>query len=141
MILIHSPMEKRRRIPLTPLIDVIFILVMFFLLSSTFGVWRPLDVALGNGEPVGTTENSQIPATPSVLIVLKMSAVSDIPELVVNGVSVSFDELGKVLDRLAEVGAEAAVLVPHEATDFQQVVRILDTAKATKIKRVSLKLD
>ncbi|WP_428674187.1 ExbD/TolR family protein, partial [Roseibium sp.] len=47
MISIHRHSEKRRRIPLTPLIDVIFILVMFFLLSSTFGVWRPLDVALG----------------------------------------------------------------------------------------------
>ena len=28
MILIHPPIGKRRRIPLTPLIDVIFILVM-----------------------------------------------------------------------------------------------------------------
>ena len=141
MILIHNPVGKRRRIPLTPLIDVIFILVMFFLLSSSFGIWRPLDVALNAGEPVAAAQSPQASTTPSVLIVLKMSAGSNVAELIVNGVSVPLDELGRELDRLAEAGAEAAVLVPHKATDFQQVVRILDAAKATKIKRVSLKLD
>jgi len=39
---------KRRRglqVSLTPLIDVVFILLLFFLLSSTFTQWRELNVA------------------------------------------------------------------------------------------------
>ncbi len=141
MIQIHNPVGKRRRIPLTPLIDVIFILVMFFLLSSTFGIWRPLDVALGSGESVGAADNSRTSTAPAVLIVLKMGAGSDIPELIVNGLPVPLGELGSELNRLAAAGAETAVLIPHKATDFQQVVHILDAAKATNMKRVSLKLD
>ena len=141
MILIHTPIGKRRRIPLTPLIDVIFILVMFFLLSSSFGIWRPLDVALGGGEAAVAAADPQARASPSVLIVLNRGADPDSPELIVNGISIPADDLAAELNRLAEAGAEAAVLVPDKTSDFQQVVRILDEAKTSRIKRVSLKLD
>ncbi len=64
MISIETPLARRKRIPLTPLIDVIFILIMFFLLSSTFGVWRPLEVALGGGAPAGGQRHNRTPAFP-----------------------------------------------------------------------------
>ncbi|MCX4187566.1 ExbD/TolR family protein [Methylophaga sp. OBS4] len=35
----------RRAISLTPLIDVVFILLLFFMLSSTFMQWRQIDVS------------------------------------------------------------------------------------------------
>jgi biopolymer transport protein ExbD len=35
----------RRAISLTPLIDVVFILLLFFMLSSTFIQWRQVDVS------------------------------------------------------------------------------------------------
>ena len=35
----------RRAISLTPLIDVVFILLLFFMLSSTFIQWRQIDVS------------------------------------------------------------------------------------------------
>ncbi|MDN3719157.1 hypothetical protein QW131_07840 [Roseibium salinum] len=59
----------------------------------------------------------------------------------VNGIDVPLDNLAGELDRLAGRGAEDAVLVPARGTSFQQVVRILDEARLSEIKRVSLKLD
>jgi len=141
MILIHPPIGKRRRIPLTPLIDVIFILVMFFLLSSTFGIWRPLDVGLGSGERSGVSGTTAAQGTPPVLINLRAGQGSAQPQLVVNGVNVPLNMLAEELDRLAAAGAQAAVLIPDATIDFQQVVRVLDEAKASRLKRVGLKLE
>lgn len=141
MIQIHPPIGKRRRIPLTPLIDVIFILVMFFLLSSTFGIWRPLDVALGGGDKSGVSQTAAAPGVPAVLINLRAGPGAAQPQLVVNGISVPLNQLAKELDRLAAAGAQAAVLIPDSTIDFQQVVRALDEAKTSQLRRVSLQLD
>lgn len=40
-----SPVRRAKGISLTPLIDVVFILLLFFMLSSTFITWRELNVA------------------------------------------------------------------------------------------------
>lgn len=141
MILIHPPIGKRKRIPLTPLIDVIFILVMFFLLSSTFGIWRPLDVALSSGDTTGVADAAAVKGAPAVLINLRAGPGSAQPQLVVNGINVPLNTLAEELNRLAEAGAQAAVLIPDATIDFQQVVRVLDEAKTSRLKRVSLKLD
>ncbi|PVB63599.1 biopolymer transporter ExbD [Labrenzia sp. 011] len=140
MISIRTPLAKRRRIPLTPLIDVIFILVMFFLLSSTFGIWRPLEISLG-GETAGESPPPAVESAPSVLILARTQHTTGTLRLNVNGLDVELEELAAELDRLAGLGAESAVLMPAGGTGFQEVVRILDEAKSSRIKRVSLKLD
>lgn len=40
-----TPVRRAKGISMTPLIDVVFILLLFFMLSSTFITWRELDVA------------------------------------------------------------------------------------------------
>jgi len=139
MISISSPVSGKRRIPLTPLIDVIFILIMFFLLSSTFGVWRPLDVILG-GSGSGNEGKASPSAAPDVLIQLRRGQAAYGIELVVNGIPVSFDGLTSELDRLARAGAQDAVLIPPADTDFQQIVHVLDAARASGIENVRLHL-
>ncbi|THK40217.1 hypothetical protein E8Q33_15080, partial [Methylophaga sp. SB9B] len=44
MLLEHPLAAKRRLISLTPLIDVVFILLLFFMLSSGFTQWRQMDI-------------------------------------------------------------------------------------------------
>lgn len=48
---------KRRLISLTPLIDVVFILLVFFMLASSFMEWRLVDLQLG-GEGGGEVDPS-----------------------------------------------------------------------------------
>ena len=38
---------RRRLISLTPLIDVVFILLVFFMLASSFSQWRVVDLVVG----------------------------------------------------------------------------------------------
>ncbi|UES57637.1 biopolymer transporter ExbD [Roseibium aggregatum] len=141
MISIETPLARRKRIPLTPLIDVIFILIMFFLLSSTFGVWRPLEVALGGGAPAGGVEAQSNASVPAVLIVVKSVPGEDLFAVTVNGNELPLAGLAQELNRLAEAGARDAVLLPGKGTDFQQVVRILDEARTSKLTSVRLHLD
>lgn len=140
MILIPTPVARRKRISLTPLIDVIFILIMFFLLSSTFGIWRPLDVALDRPDRESSGAQAVAPQVPSILIMVGPPAADGSGELTVNGTTLAFEELAAELNRLAGRGATNALLIPDKATDFQQVVRILDEAKSSRLKRVSLHL-
>ena len=44
---IKRPSRPRAKIGLTPLIDVIFILLIFFMLATRFDVWQALDVGAG----------------------------------------------------------------------------------------------
>ncbi|MGM0412317.1 MAG: ExbD/TolR family protein [Pseudomonadota bacterium] len=48
---------RRRLISLTPLIDVVFILLVFFMLASTFMEWRLIDLQIG-GEGGGEVDPS-----------------------------------------------------------------------------------
>ncbi len=141
MLFIQTPLAKRRRIPLTPLIDVIFILIMFFLLSSTFGVWRPLDVGIGSSTAEKTNDQLINTGAPSVLIQIGQGASAEGMTIVVNGSSLELVELSAELNRLAGLGAESAILLPAKGTEFQSVIEILDEARTSKLKRISLKLN
>jgi len=141
MMSIPNPVGKRKRIPLTPLIDVIFILIMFFLLSSSFGVWRPLEVSLGAGGASAVPVRPEERTEPSVYIGIRTRPGPNGTVLNVNGVELPFGRLSRELNRLAGLGAETAILVPAGGTDFQHVVRVLDEARSSRIKRVSLQLD
>jgi len=140
MILIPTPIARRRRIPLTPLIDVIFILIMFFLLSSTFGVWRPLDVSLGRQPADQGAAQEAASSRPAILIVVREEQEGNRAQLTVNGVSLALEELSRELDRLAALGAAEALLVPERGADFQKVVRVLDEAKRSRVRSVRLHL-
>ncbi|MGB3596283.1 ExbD/TolR family protein [Pseudomonas neustonica] len=48
MLLEAFPGKKRRGISLTPLIDVVFILLLFFMLSSDFMHWRQISLSSAN---------------------------------------------------------------------------------------------
>ncbi len=45
--LLKIPQRRRRAISLTPLIDVVFILLVFFMLASSFTDWRHYDIGTG----------------------------------------------------------------------------------------------
>jgi biopolymer transport protein ExbD len=48
--------RRKHSISLTPLIDVVFILLVFFMLATSFTDWRPITLATGTSEaPAGET--------------------------------------------------------------------------------------
>jgi biopolymer transport protein ExbD len=98
----------RRRVSLTPLIDVIFLLLLFFMLSSTFAKFGEIELSQA---VAGTAP----PDTPSERAFLQLGA----ERLVLNGAPVTLDDL----DTRIEAGQ---VLVSLDAdTSAQRLVDLL----------------
>lgn len=140
MLRIEKPLKARKRLALTPLIDVIFILVMFFLLSSTFGVWQPLDVSLGRGE-AAAPEKQDAARAPSVLMTVRPGPDAGSMIVAINGAAVSEKSMVEELNRLASLGATDVLLLPSNTLSFQDVVHVLDLARSSNIARISMKVD
>ncbi|PIE36734.1 MAG: biopolymer transporter ExbD [Gammaproteobacteria bacterium] len=53
---IDSPAPARHGISLTPLIDVVFILLIFFMLASSFARWQGVELELGRSQTLNTSK-------------------------------------------------------------------------------------
>lgn len=72
----------RRRMSMTPLIDVIFLLLLFFMLSSTFSSFGEIELSQATG---GGTQSD----TASERVFVQLGA----ERLILNGIPVTMDEL------------------------------------------------
>lgn len=123
------PKAKRRRaqIGLTPLIDVVFILLVFFMLASSFLDWRSIDVT---GGKTGAAQ----PGLEGALLV-------DLQEegLRLSGEDVTPEEfLARIEARIAERPAQRIVIRPEEGVDVQRTVALLDRLSAIGASDVTL---
>jgi len=116
-----APTARRRSvISLTPLIDVVFILLVFFMLASSFLDWRTLalDTAAA-GAPA--------PAEEAPFLVQIETG-----ELRLNGAAIT---LATLIDaaRVRRPAAQPVSLQPMAETRVQAVVRVLDALNAAGV--------
>ncbi len=121
---------------------------MFFLLSSTFGIWRPLTVGLD--KPSAGSNPAATVADPGeahsggygVFIVVMPGETVDgdvaQPRILVNGEPVAPAALSRQLDALAERGARTAVLQPAASATLQDIVLVLDRARESRLADVTV---
>ena len=64
-----APPRPRRRPGLTPLIDVVFLLLVFFMLASRFGTEGALPLAAGGGDGVWEGPPRLVTVTPGAVLV------------------------------------------------------------------------
>src|SRR6266436_1921634 len=103
---IGEPSIIRRPIPLTPLIDVVFLLLMFFMLSSTFARFG----TLGNGAAQSAAEQQANASGGQQAAAGAIIVVSGPGDVAVNGTAVPRDRLAAQLDQLFAAGARRAAL-------------------------------
>ncbi|NQY27452.1 MAG: biopolymer transporter ExbD [Piscirickettsiaceae bacterium] len=60
MLLNLDPAPRREMISLTPLIDIVFILLLFFMLTSTFSRWQQIDLLAPSISDDTQTENLRV---------------------------------------------------------------------------------
>lgn len=114
----------RRRPNLTPMIDVVFLLLIFFMLASRFGVDRALPLAVaGSG---GTY------AGPPRLVELAPSGLS------LNGVPVAPDRLPDALAAMMQSPDDAIILRARDGADLQALVAVMDRLGAAGLTRLLL---
>lgn len=115
------PPRPRRRVGLTPMIDVVFLILVFFMLAARFGLETQMPLVLASG---GQAEAGP---PPRVLDLARQG-------LQLDGIARSRDEALALL--AAEEGA--VVLRPGEGVDVGMLVGLLDTLRAAGIGPVSV---
>ncbi len=127
-----SPRESRRElssINVTSLVDVIFILLLFFLLTTSFSDSAGLQVDLPEAS------SADLRVAPTDLIV----ALTEAGDIVVAGESVSLDELRRRMREHKERRPGASVIVQADAeVPHRRVVEVVDLAKSEGLPRLGI---
>jgi biopolymer transport protein ExbD len=123
----HIEPERHRTpfISLTPLIDVVFILLVFFMLATRFGQFYDLPVNVQPADSINKPDDKWL--------VIEVEADGD---LNLNGVSFTPDA---VADRLDTQKSKVWVTVSADAT-LQRALAAVDAIKAAGVKDVQLEL-
>lgn len=117
--------RPRRRPNLTPMIDVVFLLLVFFMLASRFGVERALPLALGAGGGGAYT------GPPRLVEVLPGGAA-------LNGTPVAPSALAQALSGLMQAPDDIVVLRARDGADVQALVSVMDLLTAAGLTRLVL---
>ena len=116
---------------LTPLIDMIFLLLLFFLLGSDFARFSQSQLAPPRG--TGGSEGMSQPA---------IITLAETGKLQWNGAGVTRTQMQERAAELIETDAEQLfVVMPTAATEVQQVVGVMDDLAAAGASAVTLERD
>ena len=117
-------------VPLTPMIDVVFLLLCFFVTSQIFAQWETeIDIALPTAATGGMPQ--RLPGEVIINVMADGTAV-------VNGQSLDDGELRTMMDRLVELFPGQPVLLrADKSTAYEHVVRVLDTCRQADIWNIS----
>lgn len=123
-----SPPRRRQLIGLTPLIDVVFILLIFFMLASSFSNWQSISL--------GVPGEGQVTASDSDTLVVRVLENGGVH---VNGELLGVDALVSSLRDIFASDPERAVVVrPDARVTLQRVVRIVEQLNAAGGSRISI---
>ncbi|MEX2630219.1 MAG: biopolymer transporter ExbD [Tistlia sp.] len=122
-----SGRRRRAGISLTPLIDVVFILLIFFMLASSFLDWRAIDM----NAPQRTGAGSSVEG--AVLVEVRRDGLR------LSGEIVSLDGLGRRMAGLLAERVDQKVLVrPAPGVALQDTVQVLDRLAGAGVTDLSL---
>ena len=119
---------RRRRPSLTPMIDVVFLLLIFFMLVARFGVDKVIDINL----PSALGQSSQYEGPPRLVEIKSGNLVS------LNGFDFPLDQLSSKLSELMP-SPNALIIVSSSAeANTQDLLDVLLYLKSEKIMNVSV---
>ncbi len=115
---------------LAPMIDVVFLLLCFFMTSQIFAQWETeIDITLP------TAETGQIPERLPGEIVINIRADGG---LVVNAQPVTEAQLADMLGRVADMFPGQPVLIRADRrTEYEHVISVLDLCRQADIWNIS----
>ena len=119
--------RKRPLISLTPLIDVVFILLVFFMLASSYLDWRAIDL----NSPVRAAAGASAEA--ALLVEIR-------PEgLRLGAEPMTLAALAaRLAERLARAPEQRVLIKPSSGVPLQRTVEVLDRLKASGTSNLSL---
>jgi len=119
---------RRRRPSLTPMIDVVFLLLIFFMLVARFGVDKVIEINL----PSALGHNSQYQGAPRLVEIKSGNIVS------LNGSEIPLDQLSNNLSKLMPSPNALIILRSSAEASTQDLLNVLLYLKSEKITNVSV---
>lgn len=116
--------RPKRRPSLTPMVDVVFLLLVFFMLAARFGQ----DFVI----PLSTTGSGADYAGPPRVI-----SLSD-RQIALNGATMPLDVIVARLPSLMRDGSDIIFVQPDQNATLQQLVDVIDTLRAAGLASVSV---
>jgi biopolymer transport protein ExbD len=116
---IARPARRKNSIVITSLVDVMFVLLFFFMLASSYLDWGAVDVNIGGGE-----SKSTIPVPGHVHQLQLLPGA----QLRLDGKPVVLSQLPAALERDARVIVQPQIGVP-----LQEMVAVIDRLKAAGV--------
>lgn len=132
--LLKTPPKRRLTISLTPLIDVVFILLVFFMLASQFAEWRQHEL------PTISTSETSVSSDPEKTINAQILLKED--SLLLNQNTITETELLQQLEQLQQQAAQQSIKlnisVNSETTvTMQRNIDVLDTLQQAGYNQVN----
>ena len=119
---------RRRRPSLTPMIDVVFLLLIFFMLVARFGVDKVIDINL----PSALGQSSQYEGAPR-LVEIKSGNI-----VLLNGLEIPLDQLSNNLSKLMPSPNALIILRSSAEANTQDLLDVLLYLKSAKIMNISV---
>lgn len=122
--------ERRVTLDMSPMMDIVFLLLIFFLVTSTFLPDAGMDLEL----PESTT------ATPSEMAPTMISVAED-GSLQLNGEAVTVEQLEQRVAALPEADRQKITVRADARVDYGIIVRIIDALRNAGVTGLSLPMD
>lgn len=123
---LSSPRRRRPLVSLTPLIDVVFILLVFFMLATNFADWRSLTLS-ASAATTGGGASSSSDAT--------IVGIGEDGAVTLDGEPVALQALAV---RLSVRRDERILVRPEDDTPLQDIVSVLDLLETAGIDNATL---
>jgi biopolymer transport protein ExbD len=119
---LNLPEKKSLNLSLTPLIDVVFLLLIFFMLASTFSRFTSLPLSVNSGQSQSNSSKK--------FILVRIQKEGGIE---INGRKVTSEDLISAIDGLVIEEGMKLFIKPLEGTTVQQLVSVMQKARQSKI--------
>lgn len=119
---IHSHLD------IAPLIDIVFLLLVFFMLTSTFLVPEAIELELPESSSSNVTEITPITV-----------ALNEAGELTLNGEAIALEQLKAAIEPLLKQDSDAPITLKSDAqSKVQQLLSVMDELRAAGGSNIAL---
>lgn len=131
---LEAPIGPKRRLAMTPLVDVIFLLLMFFMLSSTFSRFSALQLDRTQAVSTPSAQKGKTTGQPRAIFV----TIDGVGNVRLGGKNVELERLVQAVNRFYDSGARAVVILPRGGANVQDLVSVIERIKISKIKTITM---
>ena len=119
--------DETQSVDITPLIDMVFILLIFFIVTSVFAKDKAMDIERPGQQSAGSISKENI-----LVVLTEQGAVR------VDGREVSLNSLRSYVSKKVAVSALPVVIMADKDADVGELADIMDECRLAGVEKISL---